>query len=166
MPKIHLLPKTYELEITLGAISTTDDPEGEISKSKAQNPNQIPISKIHSTLKKFIGAIQQIPPAYAAIKVHGKKLYEYAREGKTVERKPRLVMTYSIDLLEYQYPKLCLKVMCGSGTYMRSLARDIGERLGRGGYASALRRTAVGSYAIDQALPFSKLVLQWPNATN
>jgi tRNA pseudouridine55 synthase len=149
----HGWPKTYETEITLGATSDTDDVTGRITKT----PPNLPLSgeekkfppdkgEVKGVLKKFTGTIQQTPPAYAAIKIKGKKLYEYARAGEQVEIKPRPITIHALELLEYTYPTLQLRVRCSSGTYIRALARDIGETLGCGGYLTTLRRTAIGSF--------------------
>lgn len=148
-------PKTYQAEVTLGATSDTDDLTGTLNPShNVQAPSQ---EQVETTLHSFIGPIQQIPPAYAAIKIKGKKLYEYARRGETVERKPRKVVIQSIKLISYTYPLLTLEVNCGSGTYIRALGRDIGEKLGTGGYVSHLERKSVHKFHISQALDPIKL---------
>lgn len=150
----HSLRKMYEAEITLGATSTTDDITGEITADGSADVNQ---QQIEETLKTFMGTIQQIPPAYAAIKVKGKKLYEYARRGESIDIKPRTITIYSLELLEYQYPKVNIRVGCSTGTYIRALGRDIGAALGTGAYVSALRRTAIGEFDIHDASHLDKL---------
>jgi tRNA pseudouridine55 synthase len=147
------LPKTYEVEITLGATSATDDAEGPIminSKSEILNPKIV-----SHTLKKFIGGQTQVPPIYSAKKQNGQRLYKIARRGGTVAIQPHRIVIHDIKLIKYNYPTLRLTVHCASGTYIRSLARDIGSSLGTGGYVSQLRRTAVGPFGIDEATPFS-----------
>ncbi len=144
MEYVNLLPKTYEARLTLGAVSDTDDVTGKITRSKFQNPSQIPMAQIRKTLTSFIGSQQQIPPAYSAVKVKGQKAYKAARGGKPLALKPKTVRVYNIRLMEYEYPRLSLEVTCGSGTYIRSLGRDIGQALGTGAYISELRRASIG----------------------
>ncbi|MEX1112556.1 MAG: tRNA pseudouridine(55) synthase TruB, partial [Candidatus Andersenbacteria bacterium] len=144
------LPKTYTATIHLGATSTTDDKMGEITEVKA--PPKPTKEDIETTLASYIGTIQQIPPAYAAIKVKGKKLYEYAREGKAVTVPPRVVHISNITLNSYEFPLLTISVTCSSGTYIRSLARDIGKDLGTGAYVQELRRGAIGEFNEQKAI--------------
>lgn len=113
--------------------------------------------QILETLQSFLGPIQQIPPAYAAIKVKGKKLYEYARAGETVERSPRQIIIHTLKVLSYEYPRLKLEIHCGAGTYVRALGRDIGEKLGTGGYVSHLERKSVHKFHISAAIALDKL---------
>lgn len=143
------LDKTYEAELLLGKTSTTGDSEGEVVTKSTHQPS---MQEVKSVLNKFIGPIEQIPPAYSAIKVGGQRAYKLARAGKTVEIEPRKVTIYRIDTLEYDYPKLRFTVKVSSGTYIRSLAADVGETLGTGAYLSALRRTSVGEFEIENAL--------------
>jgi len=151
------LDKEYEAVLELGKTSTTGDPEGEIkqtSTEKYQIPNKDRVNKI---LKEFIGGTEQIPPIFSAIKINGKKAYELARKGKEVKLKSRKVKIYSIELLNYDYPFLKLKINCGSGTYIRALAFDIGERLKAGAYLTELRRTKIGLYDIKDAKKVSEI---------
>jgi len=150
--------KEYEAEITLGATSTTDDVAGEISE--IGEVRKVSHEAVTNVLQEFIGEIDQVPPGYAAIKVHGKKLYEYARAGQAVEIKPRRIHIHSIELLTYTYPKLTIRVSCGSGTYIRALARDIGAALHVGGYCSALRRTRHGVFLATNSLPLANLTVK------
>jgi tRNA pseudouridine55 synthase len=108
-------------------------------------------------LKKFVGEIQQMPPVYSALKIAGKAAYARARAGEEVELHPRLVNIYSIGLLAYEWPTLQIRVDCGRGTYIRALARDIGEALGTTGYLTELKRTAVGPFLINDAAILEKL---------
>ncbi|MEK7105234.1 MAG: tRNA pseudouridine(55) synthase TruB [Patescibacteria group bacterium] len=149
------LDKVYEATFVLGATSTTDDPEGEITP--ANNPPLLSPEGLGVVMQSFLGDIEQIPPQYAAIKIKGKKMYELAREGKTIEAKPRQVHIESFELLSplpstYQFPlSIQVRIHCGSGTYIRAIARDLGEKLGVGGYVSELRRTAIGRLSVQDA---------------
>jgi tRNA pseudouridine55 synthase len=143
------LDKVYEAELTLGAVSSTADREGMITKKSAHVPTEGEIAK---ALNKFIGDISQTPPAYSAIKVGGHRAYKLAREGKAVELKARPAKVFSIKNVVYRYPKLSFIAHVGSGTYIRSLAEDIGENLGTGAYLSALKRTRVGKFDINNSL--------------
>lgn len=151
--------KVYEAEIVLGEERDTDDAEGKIlnPKSEILSKAQFPKSKIKAktriaeVLKMFVGEIEQVPPAYSAIKVKGRKAYELARKGKKVSLGPRKVTIYEIGLLDYNYPVLRINVEVSSGTYIRALARDIGRELGVGAYLRNLRRTAIGEYLVDEA---------------
>ena len=142
--------KEYVAIVKLGETSGTDDAEGaKVQSPKVKVQSQ---SDIANTLMKFEGEIEQIPPVYSAIKLKGKKAYELARAGKTVEMKPRPVWIKSIELLKYEWPFLEIRVMCGPGVYIRALARDIGEKLGVGGYMAELERTRVGEFKIENAI--------------
>ncbi|MEX0649605.1 MAG: tRNA pseudouridine(55) synthase TruB [Candidatus Andersenbacteria bacterium] len=155
------LPKTYRATIHMGETSTTDDGTGLITSiPETEEPT---LQAINATMGSFKGVIQQVPPAYAAIKVKGKKLYEYAREGRVVERQPRSVIIYDLTVESYTYPTLTLTVTCGSGTYIRSLGRDIGEVLKTGAYVQELRRTAIGPFTEQKAKGLEDLTAQaWP----
>lgn len=143
------LDKEYIGEVTLGGISNTDDAEGEISNSTCLTP--IPLEEIENILKEFQGEIMQMPPQFSAKKVNGKRAYAMARKGETVELNAVQIKINEIEILDYQWPKLKLRIDCGKGTYIRSIARDLGEKLGVGGYLSALERTRVGDFLIAQA---------------
>ena len=155
---VHLLPKTYEAEITLGATSDTDDVTGKISSREEEK--KLTKQHILQILDYFTGTIKQVPPLYAAIKVKGKKLYEYARSGKKVERQPRTITIKKIEVLDYTYPKLRIAVTCSTGTYIRALARDIGASLGTGAYLAALRRTAIGPFTVQNAITLDTLTAE------
>jgi tRNA pseudouridine55 synthase len=142
------LGKTYEAELTLGHVSTTGDKEGEITKKSDIKPT---LEQIEIALSGFTGEIQQVPHAYSAIKVGGKRAYKAARAGEKLEIEPRKVTIYSIENVKYDYPKLSFTTEVSSGTYIRSLAEDIGEKLGTGAYLSALRRTKVGKFDIKDS---------------
>lgn len=143
------LDKEYVGEITLGATSNTDDAEGEIVENSNTRP--VSINQIQEVLKDFVGEILQLPPQFSAKKVNGKRAYAVARKGGTVELKPVQIRINEIEILEYQWPKLRLRIDCSKGTYIRSIARDVGEKLGVGGYLSALERTRVGDFKIQEA---------------
>ncbi len=148
------LDKTYEAEVTLCFNSSTGDREGQLTKISAQKPN---LEDIQAVLNKFVGKIMQTPPGHSAIKVGGKRAYQLAREGKTVELEAREVTIYSIDKVNYKYPQLSFLTSVSSGTYVRSLAEDIGKELGTGGYLSNLRRTSVGEFNISEGIEVSDI---------
>jgi tRNA pseudouridine55 synthase len=136
--------KTYIAEIILGARSTTYDREGPRTRTEfgAEQGNIEP-EKIKEVVNSFIGEIEQIPPPFSAVKIRGKPAYLLARKGEKVELKPRKVKIYDIKILDYNWPTLRVEVTCSSGTYIRSLANDIGEKLGCGGYLNELKRTRI-----------------------
>ena len=146
------LPKTYTATIRLGATSDTQDSTGDIKIQKTRN-KQITKEQIQNVLKTFIGKQTQIPPMHSAKKVGGKKLYELARKGIEIERRPHEIEIYDIAFLDYAYPNLTVRVDCSTGTYIRTLAADIGEALGVGAYCEELRRTQIGTYDVSKALP-------------
>ncbi len=150
------LDKTYEAELTLGAVSTTADGEGEIIKKSAHQPGREQVEEILNT---FVGEIRQVPPAFSAIKVDGQRAYKAARAGKKVEIEPRAVTIYSIRNIRYGYPKPSFTTSVSSGTYIRSLAVDVGQKLGTGAYLSALRRTQVGELNVSGALRMEELTV-------
>jgi len=143
--------KTYEAGIELGKISETDDSEGPISESIEWGGEVPTREEVEKVLATFLGETQQIPPKYSAIKIKGVPAYTRARRGEEFDIEPKTITIRSIDLLEYNFPSLSVRVVAGSGTYIRSLARDIGKALGCGAYMKALKRTAVGEYTIDEA---------------
>lgn len=142
------LDKVYEATIRLGQTSTTGDPEGEVSDVSARQPSKEELEKI---LESFVGEIQQRPPAFSAIKIDGKRAYKLAREGKEVDIPLRTVTIHSLELLGYTYPEVRIRVHVSSGTYIRSLAEDIGEALGVGAHCVELRRTKIGQWRIEDA---------------
>ncbi len=147
---VQASPKRYLAGITLGATSTTDDPEGQITRiAQADAP---PEAAITATAKKFVGEIEQVPPAHSAVHVAGVRAYKLARAGEQVTPATRTVTIHAVDVVRYEYPLLEIDVTCGSGTYIRALARDIGRVLGVGGYCSKLTRLAVGQFMIDDAI--------------
>lgn len=152
--ELSKLDKTYVSEVTLGKTSPTGDGEGEIS---AQSTRQPSLSEIDQVLASFVGKIEQKPPAYSAIKVAGQRAYKLARAGKIPQLEPRQITIYEISNVNYSYPQLSFTAKVSSGTYMRSLAIDIGEKLGTGAYLSALCRTSIADYRLQNALEISDL---------
>lgn len=153
--KITDTDKEYIAEITFGATSNTDDADGEISNFVSHGGSNFTppeIDVIQKTLKKFTGVISQVPPNFSAKKIKGQRAYKLAREGKEVKLEPREVAVNEIEILNYKWPVLSLRIACGKGTYIRSIARDLGQELGVGGYLTALQRTKVGQYMIDQSV--------------
>lgn len=142
--------KEYEAIIRLGYTSTTDDEEGEKSEQKTNMPPTQ--EQVVNSVKRFMGHISQRPPLYSAIKVSGKEAYKYARSGRSVILKERTVDIMELEIISYAWPFLALRVVTGPGVYIRALARDIGERLGVGGYLTSLKRTRVGSFREQDAL--------------
>ena len=146
--------KTYEVKMRLGMKSSTGDEEGE----KQAISNDIPEkADVETAIRSFIGKIDQIPPTYSAIKINGVRSYKLAREGKQVELKSRPVEIYGIDEVEYNYPFISFTTRVSSGTYIRSLASDIGEKLGVGAYTTYIRRTSIANYDIANAHAISDI---------
>jgi tRNA pseudouridine55 synthase len=142
------LDKVYEATIRLGQTSTTGDPEGEISNVSDVQPS---LGEVQEALKQFVGEITQRPPIYSAIKINGQRAYKLARKGEVVEVPERQVTIFSLDLINYTYPELKIRVHVSSGTYIRTLAEDIGKALGTGAYCPELRRTKIAEWSVDQA---------------
>jgi len=155
--KLTGLDKEYICDITFGATSNTDDQEGEITP--VEDVSEVPVTTIENALKEFTGTFEQIPPQFSAKKIEGKKAYELARKGKKADVKPAEVTVHQIELLDYKWPVLKLKVHCGKGFYVRSLARDLGEKLGVGGYLSFLKRTKVGHFSIEEAIGIEQVAV-------
>ncbi|MDR2063747.1 MAG: tRNA pseudouridine(55) synthase TruB [Candidatus Nomurabacteria bacterium] len=147
------LDKVYEAVLKLGFVSATDDPEGELREVSASQPN---LATLESVVASFVGEITQTPPIFSAIKINGQRAYKLARRGEVPEMPRRKVTIYEMEILEYAYPVLKIRCRVSSGTYIRSLARDIGEKLGTGAYLTELRRTKVGEYRVEDA---EKIVL-------
>ena len=140
--------KTYAAEVRLGVSTTTADAEGEVIAAKTVS---VSADQLAAALSKFRGEILQTPPLYSALKHAGKPLYAYARAGMVIERASRRVTIRTLDLLWFDGDRLALSVTCSKGTYIRSIAHDLGELLGCGGHLAALRRTAVGRFGLDDA---------------
>ncbi len=147
--------KSYQAQLTFGIRTDTEDAWGSILEN--QETKGLTLEQIEEILPEFKGDILQIPPMYSALKVQGKRLYELAREGKEVKREPRKVSIYSLEILNWENPKLDFSVSCSRGTYIRSLCRDMGERLLVGGHMSSLKRTAVGPFQLEDSVTLEKL---------
>lgn len=146
--------KTYEAVLRLGVETDTQDGTGNIIK---ELPVHVSEEDVEEAVKSFLGEQQQIPPMYSALKVGGKKLYELAREGKTVERKPRTVHFYEIRILDMELPLVRISVTCSKGTYIRTLCHDIGARLGCGGCMEELLRTGSGQFELKDSLTLDEI---------
>lgn len=151
-------PKQYETTIKLGATTETLDPESPERVTEGAAP--LPREAVEAVLPRFVGEIEQMPPVYSALKISGRPAYELARKGREVALEARRVRVYGLELLDYHWPELQLRMDCGRGTYVRSLARDIGEALGVGGYVRALRRTRVGEHTIEKAVTLEQLAAE------
>jgi len=150
--------KTYVAEIVLGARSTTYDREGPRTRTEfGAGQGNIELEKIKEVVNSFIGEIEQIPPPFSAVKIKGKPAYLLARKGEKVELKPRKVKIYDIKILDYNWPTLKIEVTSSSGTYIRSLANDIGEKLGCGGYLNDLKRTRINEFKVEEAVTFEDI---------
>jgi len=146
------LDKVYEATIQLGQTSSTGDPEGEITDISDLKPT---LDEVNEALGQFIGEIQQTPPIYSAIKINGKRAYKLAREGgtaETIEMPVRTVTIFSLELIDYTYPEVRIRVHVSSGTYIRTLAEDLGKVLGTGAYCTQLRRTKIADFSIDDSV--------------
>jgi len=146
--------KRYQAVITLGKTTDTYDEDGSVTSSAEVNVTE---ERFNEELQKFVGEIEQVPPPYSAVKVKGRKAYDMARNGEEVELAPRIINVYSLELLEWAPPEVVIDVYCSSGTYVRSLAHDLGERLGCGATLTGLRRTKSGKFTLRDAVPLRKL---------
>jgi tRNA pseudouridine55 synthase len=144
------MPKSYEGTFLLGRSSTTDDTEGEVTE--LVDPPRPSHTDMAAAARNFIGPIQQRPPAFSAIKVAGRRAYDLARRGQPPELAARTVTVYELDLVEYDYPRLVLRVACSGGTYIRALGRDLAVALGTAAAMSALVRTAIGPFTLAAAV--------------
>ena len=147
--------KTYEAVLRLGTVTDTQDSTGTVLEKR---PVTVTEAEFRNILPKFTGEIAQIPPMYSAIKVDGKKLYELARAGKEIERKPREITIFSLELLEFFGETAKIRVHCSKGTYIRTLCHDIGAALGCGGCMETLRRTAAGEYTLADSVELDTLL--------
>ncbi len=145
-------PKTYRATVKLGEETDTQDPTGEVTARSDRLPEP---EEIYEAAARFVGEIEQVPPMYSALRHHGERLYKMARRGETVEVKPRQVTIYQLTVQEVALPLVTLEVTCSSGTYIRTLAADLGKALGCGAHLAALRRLAVGPFKVEEALPLA-----------
>jgi tRNA pseudouridine55 synthase len=146
--------KRYQAVVSLGTSTDTYDAEGKVMSTA---PVNITEEQFETALKTFVGEIEQVPPPFSAVKVKGRKAYEMAREGEEVDLAPRKIQVYSLELLEWATPEAVIDVYCSSGTYVRSLAHDLGELLGCGAHLVGLRRTKSGRFTLRDAVPLRKL---------
>ena len=147
--------KEYVALIKFGATTPSFDTETEEDR---QYPTEhITREMVEKTLPGFVGSIEQVPPAYSAVKIDGKRAYKFARKGKEIELKAKLLVIREIELLRFEMPEIELRVVCSKGTYIRALARDIGMAVNSGAYLLGLRRTRIGAYTLDQSLSVSEL---------
>ncbi|MCE2793844.1 MAG: tRNA pseudouridine(55) synthase TruB [Planctomyces sp.] len=155
---LQLLPKTYLARFTLGQSSDTDDAAGQIQQHPAPDPLPT-LTSISNCLQQFIGTIAQTPPAWSAVHVNGQRAYDLARAGREFTLSARDVDVHEISIRSWTWPHLDLEISCGSGTYIRSIARDLGQNLGCGALMSSLQRTAVGPWDLSQAVSPDSLSL-------
>lgn len=154
--------KVYTGTMRLGATTPSYDMETEIDKEFPTS--HLTADKLNAATTNFIGSTAQLPPVFSAVKKDGKRLYEYARKGEEVEIKPRTVKISQFDLTRIELPEVDFKVVCGKGTYIRSLAHDFGQEVQSGAYLSALRRTQIGDYHVEDALSLEEFIKLLPNA--
>jgi len=152
---VQQMPKRYIADFRLGWESDTEDIDGTLRP--LENPPVVTRQTLSSLLPNFLGQISQRPPRFSALRVKGKRAYDLAREGKSFELKSRFVEVYQLKLLEFAYPDFRLEISCGSGTYVRSLGRDLGEQLGSAAIMTDLARTAVGNFRIAQGVDWSRI---------
>lgn len=149
--------KTYEAVLKLGEKTDTADIEGKIIETKEVQPSNLEKENVEKVLKALIGKQEQTPPIYSAIKVNGKKLYEYARSGENVEIEPRTIEIYNLELIKIENQEITYKVHCSKGTYIRTLCEQIAEKLGTVGYMKELKRTQVGEFKIEDSVTIEEL---------
>jgi tRNA pseudouridine55 synthase len=147
---VQRMPKLYRATFLMGRTSDTEDIEGTVRE--LDNPPQPTAEQIRAALTRFVGTIEQVPPAYSAVKVAGHRAYTIARQGAAVELAARTVEIHYIEMLSYSYPELVLSIRCGGGTYVRSLGRDLARSLGTDAVMSALSREAIGPFALADSI--------------
>lgn len=148
--------KEYEATVYLGKTSTTGDIEGEITDVSDKIPT---LDEVKAACEKFVGEINQTIPIFSAVKINGERAYKLARKGKEVEMPTRKVTIYSLEIIDYTYPELKIRTHVSSGTYIRTLGEDIGKELGTGAYLTALRRTKIADYSVNDALKLDDFML-------
>jgi tRNA pseudouridine55 synthase len=147
--------KRYQATIRLGSTTDTYDSEGTITST--MDIGEITEEEFDEILQKFVGEMEQVPPPYSAVKVKGRKAYEMARKGEAVDLEPRIINVYSLEILEWAPPEAVIDVYCSSGTYVRSLANDLGKEIGVGAHLVGLRRTKSGRFTLRDAVPLRRL---------
>lgn len=150
VPELMESEKEYIGTIELGVQTDTDDVTGEVIARG--DPSPIRFEKVEEVCRRFEGSVPQIPPMYSAKKVNGRRLYKLARQGKVIERQPKIVTIRALDILDYNPPFITIHVVCSKGTYIRALARDMGNELGCKGNLHSLTRTRVGDYRIEESM--------------
>jgi tRNA pseudouridine55 synthase len=152
---VQRMPKRYRGTFLLGRTSDTEDIEGQVVEiESAPQPTE---DQIRTILPRFVGEIEQVPPAFSALKVQGRRAYALARSGQSVDLAARRIVIHELRLLHYDYPEFIIEIACGSGTYVRSLGRDLAQALGTGAVMSALVRTAIGGFRLDDAVDLASL---------
>ena len=151
--------KDYRGSFLFGKRSNTDDVSGEVAEGDAARASAITRAELEATLTAFRGRIEQVPPAFSAVRVDGRRAYDLARRGEVPELKAKTVEIHRLEIVSFDPPELTLEIECGSGTYIRSLGRDIGEQLGCGAVMSALTRTRIGSFKLSDAISISNLTV-------
>ena len=149
--------KRYQATIRLGSSTDTYDEEGVVTSAPTVRVEDISEDYFNEVLQRFVGEIEQVPPPYSAVKVQGRKAYDMAREGEEFELAPRIINVYSLEVLEWAPPEVVIDVYCSSGTYVRSLANDLGKALGTGAHLVGLRRTKSGRFTLRDAAPLRRL---------
>lgn len=149
------LQKEYVATLDFGKVTDTYDRTGTVLRET--DPPNLSLAELRNACKRFVGQIEQTPPMYSAIRVDGRRLYELARRGEVVERPARKVHIHQLDLVDYQMPYLKIRVVCSRGTYIRSLAHDLGEVVGCGAYLQDLVRTRIGPHTLEKALSIESL---------
>lgn len=147
--------KAYEGEATLGVTTNSQDAEGEVMETRPVPP--LTEAQVREAMKGFLGDQYQTPPMFSAVKIDGVPLYKSARKGEEVEREPRFIRVATFDLLSFALPKLTFRLACTKGTYVRTIAHDLGQKLGCGAHLSALRRTGSGKFTLDQCTPLDRI---------
>ena len=155
--------KEYEATVRLGGVSTTYDKTGVIAESSLSK-KIISLEEIQPVIQSFAGQQEQLPPMYSAKKINGEKLYTLARKGIEVERRPQLITIFDIQIVHYEYPYLKLKITCSTGTYIRTIAHDIGQKLGVGAYCEELKRTHIGEWSLKNSICVTEMTQEnWKN---
>lgn len=161
IPMLQSAPKTYVAEFQFGQVSATDDSSGDVEVTHVPLQGDPPSrTEVEEALKSFVGTIDQVPPIFSAVKVNGHRAYKKAREGEEVELSAKRVTIHRIEVINYQWPRLVLTIECGSGTYIRSIARDLGAKLGCGGLMSALQRTRIAEFTTANGISIDDITPQ------
>ena len=155
---VQQMPKFYTGTFRFGLESDTEDIDGNVLQ--IENPPLVSKQQLQETLPRFLGPIQQLPPQFSALKIAGKRAYQLARQGKTADLKPRNISIYDLQLTHFNYPDFEIQIECGSGTYVRSLGRDIAQSLNTSAVMTSLNRNAIGPFQIEQAIDLNQISLE------